>query len=95
MAAFRLKRGHAIGKTKRGKGTKVMLVTDGEGLPIGLQLGSANRHEVKLALLPALRTVWVPRRGRGRARQRPKRLVVDKAYDSKSFGGCLRRGTGW
>jgi len=66
-----------------------MLVTDGEGLPVGLQLGSANRHEVKLAV-PALQTVRVPRRGRGRPRQRPKELVADKAYDSKSFRDWLR-----
>jgi hypothetical protein len=44
-----------------------MLVTDGNGLPIGLELASANHHEVKLAV-PALQTVWVPRRGGGRPR---------------------------
>ena len=66
-----------------------MLVTDGEGLPIGIQLGSANRHEVKLAV-PALPTVRVPRRGRGRPRQRPKELVADKAYDSNSFRDWLQ-----
>src|SRR5215207_11767307 len=52
-------------------------------------VGEANRHEVKLAV-PALQTVRVPRRGRGRPRQRPKELVADKAYDSKSFRDWLR-----
>ncbi len=83
------KGGDGVGKTKRGKGTKVMLVTDGNGLPIGLKLASANHHEVKLAV-PVLRTVWVPRRGGGRPKQRPKELVADKAYDSRRFREWLR-----
>ncbi len=66
-----------------------MLIADGYGLPIGLQLASANHHEVKLAV-PALQTVRVPRRGGGRPKQRPEELVADKAYDSKSFRQWLR-----
>jgi transposase len=66
-----------------------MLVVDGNGLPLGFCLASANRHEVKLAV-PALETVRVPRRAGGRPRQRPKELVADKAYDSKSFRDWLR-----
>jgi len=66
-----------------------MLVTDGNGLPIGLELASANHHEVKLAV-PALQTVWVPRRGGGRPKQRPKELVAEKAYDSKRLRQWLR-----
>ena len=78
-----------MGRTKRGKGTKAMLVTDGNGLPIGFCLASANHHEIKLAA-PTLQSVRVPRRGRGRPKQRPKELVADKAYDSRSFRGWLR-----
>jgi transposase len=66
-----------------------MLVTDGNGLPISLELASANHHEVTLAV-PALQTVCVPRRGGGRPKQRPKELVADKAYDSKHFRQWLR-----
>jgi transposase len=84
------KGGAAVGKTKRGKGTKVMLVTDGEGLPIGLELASARHHEMKLAV-PTLETVRVPRTGRGRPKQRSEELIADKAYDSKHFRGWLRR----
>jgi transposase len=83
------KRGADVGKTKRGKGTKVMLVTDGDGLPIGFRLESANHHEIKLAA-STLQSVRVPRGGRGRPKQRPKELVADKAYDSRSFRGWLR-----
>jgi transposase len=66
-----------------------MLVADGKGLPIGVQLASASPHEVTLAV-PTLNTVRVPRR-RGRPRQRPRELVADKAYDSKQFRQWLRR----
>jgi transposase len=85
----RPKGGDGVGKTKRGKGTKVMLVADGNGLPIGFCLISANCHEIKLAE-PALQTVQVARLTRGRPKQRPKELVADKAYDSKRFRRWLR-----
>jgi transposase len=66
-----------------------MLVTDGNGLPIGFRLANASRHEVKLAV-GTLETVRVSRRGRGRPRQRPEELVADKAYDSRHFREWLR-----
>ena len=67
-----------------------MLVADGNGLPLGLYLARANHHEVKLAV-PTLQTVRVLRlRGQGRPKQRPKELVADKAYDSRSFRRWLR-----
>ena len=53
------KGGACVGKTKRGKGIKIMLVTDANGLPVGLELASANRHEVKLDV-PTLQTVRDP-----------------------------------
>lgn len=72
-----------------GKGTKVMAITDGHGLPIGLHLAAANHHEVKLAE-PTLKTINV-RQKRGRPKTRPKELVADKAYDSREFRQALRR----
>src|SRR6266436_3467551 len=36
------KRGSKVGKTKRGKGTKWMVVVDGQGVPLGKQLYSAS-----------------------------------------------------
>ena len=66
-----------------------MLVTDGNGLPIGFLLASASPHEVKLAVT-TLGTVRVPRRGGGRPKQRPAELVADRAYDSKPFRWWLR-----
>jgi len=66
-----------------------MLVTDGNGLAIGLELAGADHNGVKLAL-PTLETVRVPRQGAGRPKQRPKELVADKAYGSKGFRAWLR-----
>jgi hypothetical protein len=39
----------AIGPTKRGKGTKWVVVVDGQGIPIGGTLASASPSEVRLA----------------------------------------------
>jgi transposase len=61
-----------------------MLVAEGNGLPIGFRLASANHHEVKLAV-PTLESVRVPRRRGSRPKKRPEELVADKAYDSKRF----------
>lgn len=66
-----------------------MLVTDGEGLPIGLLVESARKSEVRLAER-TLQTVAV-RRPRGRPRTRPGRLVCDRGYDSRAFRRYLRR----
>src|SRR6266852_5190572 len=41
----REKRGCGVGKTKRGKGTKWMVVVDGRGLPLGEYLHSASPAE--------------------------------------------------
>jgi transposase len=43
------KRGDKVGKTKKGKGSKVMALTDGQGLPISVDVTSASPHESKLA----------------------------------------------
>jgi hypothetical protein len=52
MVALCLPKGRdGIGKSKRGKGTKVMLIADGNGLPIGLCLASVHHHEAKLAVI--------------------------------------------
>ena len=66
-----------------------MLVTDGEGIPIGTHLESATRSEVRLAET-TLQSIRVARRMR-RPRTRPSRLIADRAYDSRAFRRYLRR----
>jgi transposase len=76
------KRGSKVGKTKRGKGTKWMVVVDGQGVPLGKQLYSASPNEVRLAE-ETLASIHVARRHRGgRPRQKPRRVIADRAYDS-------------
>src|SRR5690348_2032011 len=83
------KGGDKVGVTKKGKGTKWMLVIDGNGLPLGFHLDSANTAEVRLAEA-TLDTIAVPR-SRGHPRQRPEKLVADRAYDSTALRAALRR----
>jgi hypothetical protein len=77
---FGQKGGDAVGKTKRGKGTKWMVLGDGEGVLLGVRLESASPAEVTLADA-TLKEVRVPR-PKGRPRQKPKRVIADRGYDS-------------
>lgn len=77
----RQKGGDGIGKTKRGKGTKWMVVVDGQGIPLGSHLTSASPGEVLLAET-TLAAISVPRNGPGRPQKRPLRIIADKGYDS-------------
>ena len=67
------KRGRQVGKTKRGKGTKIMGIADGHGLPVALRTESASPAEVKLVLATLEARVVA---------EVPERLIGDKAYDS-------------
>jgi transposase len=76
------KRGFGIGKTKRGKGTKLMAVADGAGLPLAVHATSASPHEVTL-VLDTLKERFF--------RQRPARLIGDRAYDSDPLDAALAK----
>ncbi len=67
------KRGLGVGKTKRGKGTKIMAVTDGTGLPLAAGTENASPHEVRL-VERTLDESFID--------ELPDRLIGDKAYDS-------------
>ncbi len=67
------KRGLCVGKTKRGKGSKIMAIADGHGLPLAVCTESASPAEVKLV------TQTLERRFIADV---PERLIGDKAYDS-------------
>ena len=69
-----------MGNTKRGKGTKIMGIADGHGLPLALRTESASPAEVKLvsATLEARVVADVP-----------ERLIGDKAYDSDRLDAQL------
>lgn len=62
-----------MGKTKRGKGTKLMVIADAHGLPLAVHTTSASPHEVTLVEATLDETLTVGR---------PERLIGDLAYDS-------------
>jgi transposase len=76
------KGGEKVGKTKRGKGTKIMVLTDAEGLPLGVDTASASPHEVKL-IEPLLEKRVL--------RKKPRRLIYDEAADSDPLRERLKR----
>src|SRR3989344_785291 len=85
------KRGLKVGKTKRGKGTKLMVLVDGQGTPLGLHVDSASPSETKL-LDVTLETVKVSCAHKaGRPRSRPERLIADRGYDSNAIRENLSR----
>jgi len=70
-----------VGKTKRGKGSKIMAIADRSGFPVALYLSSAAPNEVTLVerTLEACFTA-----------AQPTRLIGDKAYDSDPLDERLR-----
>lgn len=70
-----------------------MLVVEGNGIPLGFHLDSAQVAEVRLAQ-QTLAQVHVQGKA-GRPRTRPAQLVADRGYDSHKFRQSLRaRGIG-
>ena len=67
------KRGLAVGKTKRGKGTKIMAIADASGFPVAACVESASPHEVKL-VEKTIDSCFTP--------YAPEKIIGDKAYDS-------------
>lgn len=67
-----------------------MVLVDGQGIPLGAQLTSASPAEVTLAET-TLAHVRVPCWGRGRPRQKPQRIIADRAYDSNPLRDRLHR----
>ncbi len=67
------KRGDGVGKTKKGKGTKIMGLTDSFGLPVAIDATSASPHEVTLVddTLDACFLENIP-----------EKVIGDRAYDS-------------
>jgi IS5 family transposase len=70
-----------VGKTKRGKGTKLIAVTDAAGLVLSVTIESASPHEVGLVeKVPQERFV----------EPFPERLTGDRAYDSDPLDARLK-----
>jgi hypothetical protein len=65
-----------VGKTKRGKGTKLTAIADGSSLPLAVHTASASPHEVTL-VGETLSERFVE--------ECPSKLVGDRAYDCDSL----------
>ncbi|RWZ82484.1 MAG: IS5 family transposase, partial [Hydrotalea sp. AMD] len=70
-----------FGKTKRGKGTKLMAIADRNGLPIAISTHEASTHEIKLVEKTISKRF---------TRTKPKRLIGDMAYDSDPLDKILK-----
>ncbi len=70
-----------MGKTKRGKGTKLMALADASGLPLAVCAASASPHEVTLVEATLAASF---------AGEEPERLIGDRAYDSDPLDAELR-----
>ncbi len=74
------KRGDGVGETKKGKGTKIMGLTDAFGLPIAIDATSARPHEITLVekTLDACFLEHIP-----------DKIISDRAYDSDKLDSQL------
>jgi transposase len=78
---FGEKRGSAVGPTRRGKGSKIMAISDGHGLPLAVHVASASPHETKLVESTIERRFLA---------ETPERLIGDRAYDSDPLDAQIR-----
>lgn len=80
---------HAIGRSRGGLTTKVHLVADGRGRPLGMMVTGGNVNDTTM-MAAVLEDIRVPRAGKGRPRTRPDRVLADKGYPSKANRAWLR-----
>ncbi len=78
-----------VGNTRKGKGTKIEIVSEGHSIPLSVTVASANEAEITLAE-PTVKSIRIPKR-RGRPQTRPELVCADKAYDSMAFRRALRK----
>lgn len=74
--------GDEIGKTRRGKGVKILAIVDRHGLPLLVSTHAANHHEVTLVQL-SFEFYMIE--------AKPQNLIGDRAYDSDVLDEQLRK----
>ncbi|WP_262927697.1 IS5 family transposase [Microbacterium sp. NIBRBAC000506063] len=80
---------HAIGRSRGGLTTKLHLVADGRGRPLGMMITGGNVNDTTM-MTAVLEDIRVPRVGKGRPRTRPDRVLADKGYPSRANRAWLR-----
>jgi transposase len=74
--------GEGMGKTRRGKGVKILAIVDRHGLPLSVSTHAANHHEVTLVQL---------RFDFSMIEAKPQHLVGDKASDGDARDDALKQ----
>lgn len=74
---------------RRKLGSKHHVLTDGQGVPLNVELSGANEHDIK-HLLPLVVNLPAVRGKPGHPRSRPAKLFGDRAYDSEPARAILR-----
>src|SRR6478735_4526521 len=80
----------AIGRSRGGLTSKIHLAADRRCRPISRVTSAGQRHD-SLGLRPVLAGIRIRRRGPGRPRTRPGRVLGDKAYSSRAIRAYLRK----
>ena len=86
---YQQKKGPCVGLTRKGKGTKWMIVTDKNGTVLSKVIESAGKSEVKLALR-TLEGISVEKHPL-HPRKRPEKIVADKGYDAGWLRTAIRK----
>jgi Transposase DDE domain len=79
----------AIGRSRGGLTSKIHLAADRRCRPISRVTSAGQRHD-SLGLRPVMAGIRIRRRGPGRPRTRPGRVLGDKAYSSRAIRSYLR-----
>jgi transposase len=79
---------HALGRSQGGFGTKVHLLCESHGIPIGIYVTPGHRHESKFFETVVQRVLLHRRRGQG---YWPKKLAGDKGYSYPHIRQWLKR----
>jgi transposase len=79
-----------LGRSRGGLTTKLHLACEQGRKPLSVLITAGQRGDSP-QFAAVLDRIKVPRRGPGRARRRPDRVLADKAYSSKANRAYLRR----
>jgi transposase len=80
----------ALGRSRSGLTSKIHLLGDSRCRPLARLTSAGQRHD-SLAFRPLMGRLKIARRGPGRPRTRPGRMLGDKAYSSAGARAHLRR----
>lgn len=79
-----------MGRSRGGLTTKVHLAADRRCRPVARVVTAGQRNDA-VVFEAVMARIRVHRRGRGRPRTRPGRVLADKAYSSRAIRASLRR----